>query len=104
MAATNLQIAILDDFEKIADTVPAYAKLKARADITLVRDTVDQRTRLARAGTGQDEHGAVRTYHGGALFGIELRQVGRCCCHSVAAERVSAEGTKRTLRGGGINA
>jgi phosphoglycerate dehydrogenase-like enzyme len=46
MAATNLQIAILDDFEKIADTVPAYAKLKARADITLVRERLDSREKI----------------------------------------------------------
>jgi phosphoglycerate dehydrogenase-like enzyme len=46
MAATNLQIAILDDFEKIADTVPAYAKLKARADITLVRERLDSSEKI----------------------------------------------------------
>ena len=41
MANTNLKVAILDDFEKIADTVPAYAKLKACADITLIRERLD---------------------------------------------------------------
>ncbi len=34
-------IAILDDFEKIADTVPAFNKLRARADITLLRERLD---------------------------------------------------------------
>jgi phosphoglycerate dehydrogenase-like enzyme len=35
------RIAILDDFEKVADTVPAFDKLKARADITLLRERLD---------------------------------------------------------------
>ena len=32
----KLRVAILDDFEKIAATVPAYERLKARADVTLI--------------------------------------------------------------------
>jgi phosphoglycerate dehydrogenase-like enzyme len=35
------RIAILDDFEKVADTVPGFEKLKARADITLLRERLD---------------------------------------------------------------
>jgi len=46
MAATNFKIAILDDFEKVADSVPAYAKLKERADITLVRERLDSSEKL----------------------------------------------------------
>ena len=46
MAATNFKIAILDDFEKIADTVPAYAKLKERADITLMRERLDSSEKI----------------------------------------------------------
>jgi len=54
MAATNLKIAILDDFEKIADTVPAYAKLKARADITLVRERLDSSEKIVERLRGFD--------------------------------------------------
>jgi len=38
MSDKLFRVAVLDDFEQIADTVPAYAKLKARADITLFRN------------------------------------------------------------------
>jgi phosphoglycerate dehydrogenase-like enzyme len=41
MANTNFKVAILDDFEKISDTVPAYEKLKARAEITILRERLD---------------------------------------------------------------
>ena len=36
MDEPRLRVAILDDFEKIAATVPAYQKLKDRADVTLI--------------------------------------------------------------------
>ena len=48
MANTNFRVAILDDFEKIADTVPAYAKLRARADITLVRERLDTSDKIVQ--------------------------------------------------------
>lgn len=41
MATNKLKVAILDDFEKIADTVPAYEKLKERADVTILRKRLD---------------------------------------------------------------
>jgi len=41
MATNKLKVAILDDFEKIADTVPAYEKLKERADVTNLRKRLD---------------------------------------------------------------
>jgi phosphoglycerate dehydrogenase-like enzyme len=41
MTHQKLRIAILDDFEKLADTVPAYEKLKDRADVTLLRKRLD---------------------------------------------------------------
>lgn len=46
MAVPNFKIAILDDFEKIADTVPAYAQLKARAEITLMRERLDSSEKI----------------------------------------------------------
>ena len=41
MAAEKFKVAILDDFEKLADTVPAYKELQARADVTLLRKRLD---------------------------------------------------------------
>ncbi len=45
----HFRVAILDDFEKLADTVPAYEKLKARADITILRERLDSREKIAHA-------------------------------------------------------
>ena len=45
----KLRVAILDDFEKIADTVPAYEKLKERADVTLLRKRLDGTENLVTA-------------------------------------------------------
>ena len=42
------KIAILDDFERIAETVPAYAKLSARADITLLRERLDSSEKIVQ--------------------------------------------------------
>jgi phosphoglycerate dehydrogenase-like enzyme len=41
MSDQRLRVAVLDDYEKIADTVPAYERLKARADITILRQRLD---------------------------------------------------------------
>ena len=41
MSDQRLRVAILDDFEKIAESVPAYEKLKTRADITVLRQRLD---------------------------------------------------------------
>ena len=41
MATNKLKVAILDDFEKIADTVPAYQKLRDSADVTILRKRLD---------------------------------------------------------------
>jgi phosphoglycerate dehydrogenase-like enzyme len=46
MATEKFKVAILDDFEKLADTVPAYAKLNDRADITLIRERLDSSDKL----------------------------------------------------------
>ena len=42
------RIAVLDDFERVADTVSAYDKLKARADITILRERLDTSEKLVR--------------------------------------------------------
>jgi phosphoglycerate dehydrogenase-like enzyme len=41
MSDQRLRVAVLDDYEKIAETVPAYERLKARADITILRQRLD---------------------------------------------------------------
>jgi len=46
MANTNFKVAILDDFERISDTVPAYEKLKARAEITILRERLDSSEKI----------------------------------------------------------
>jgi phosphoglycerate dehydrogenase-like enzyme len=49
MANNKFKVAILDDFEKIADTVPAYQKLKERADVTLLRKRLDSSANIVAA-------------------------------------------------------
>ncbi len=49
MSDKTFRVAVLDDFEKIADTVPAYDRLKARADITLFRDRLDTSEKIVAA-------------------------------------------------------
>jgi phosphoglycerate dehydrogenase-like enzyme len=41
MADKRMRVAVLDDFEKIGETVPAYEKLSARADVTFLRERLD---------------------------------------------------------------
>jgi len=41
MASTHFKVAILDDFEKIAETVPAFQELKSRAHITVLRERLE---------------------------------------------------------------
>ena len=37
MTAEKFKVAILDDFEELADTVPAYQKLRERAEVAILR-------------------------------------------------------------------
>src|SRR5262245_52790567 len=46
MSNKKLRVAILDDFERLADTVPAYEKLKDRADVTLLRKRLDSSEKI----------------------------------------------------------
>ncbi len=46
MAAPNFKVAILDDFEKIAETVPAFQELKTRAEITVLRERLDSNDKI----------------------------------------------------------
>jgi len=49
MSDQRFRVVILDDFEKLADTVPAYEKLKARADIQILRDRLDRTEKITQA-------------------------------------------------------
>ena len=49
MSNRKLRVAILDDFEKMADTVPAYEKLKERAEVTLLRKRLDSSENIVAA-------------------------------------------------------
>ncbi len=49
MSKQKLRVAILDDFEKLADTVPAYENLKERADVTLLRKRLDTSENIVAA-------------------------------------------------------
>jgi phosphoglycerate dehydrogenase-like enzyme len=48
MANQKFKVAILDDFEKIADAVPAFAKLKDRADVSLIRERLDSSEKIVQ--------------------------------------------------------
>jgi phosphoglycerate dehydrogenase-like enzyme len=49
MPPDKFKVAILDDFEKLADIVPAYQKLKERADVTLLRKRLDSSENIVTA-------------------------------------------------------
>src|SRR6266496_3995516 len=49
MAMNKFKVAVLDDFEKLADTVPAHAKLKTRADVTILRKRLDSSENIVAA-------------------------------------------------------
>jgi phosphoglycerate dehydrogenase-like enzyme len=49
LSQKRFRVAILDDFEKLADTVPAYEKLKLRADVTILRERLETAGHIVRA-------------------------------------------------------
>ncbi|MBM4262595.1 MAG: D-2-hydroxyacid dehydrogenase family protein [Deltaproteobacteria bacterium] len=48
MPVQRPRVAILDDFENLADTVPAYRKLTERADITILRERLDSSEKIVQ--------------------------------------------------------
>jgi phosphoglycerate dehydrogenase-like enzyme len=48
MSDEHFCVAILDDFEKLAHTVPAYEKLRARSDVTIFRERLDTSEKIIR--------------------------------------------------------
>jgi phosphoglycerate dehydrogenase-like enzyme len=49
MGDKPFRVAVLDDFEQIAATVPAYGRLKARADVVLFRERLDSSESIVAA-------------------------------------------------------
>jgi phosphoglycerate dehydrogenase-like enzyme len=49
MSEQRIRVAILDDFEKIAHIVPAYEKLRARADVTILPQRLDGSDKIVAA-------------------------------------------------------
>jgi phosphoglycerate dehydrogenase-like enzyme len=49
MGDKPFSVAILDDFEQIADTVPAYGRLKTRANVALFRERLDTSEKIVAA-------------------------------------------------------
>lgn len=45
----RFRVAILDDFEKLAHTVPAYEKLKSRAEVTILPERLETADHIVRA-------------------------------------------------------
>ncbi len=41
MSDQHLRVAVLDDFERIADNVPAFERLKARCEVSILRERLD---------------------------------------------------------------
>jgi lactate dehydrogenase-like 2-hydroxyacid dehydrogenase len=88
MSDQRLRVAILDDFEKIADTVPAYAKLKARADVTILRERLESSEKIVQTLRGFDalllmrERTALSDKEYSRLPGLKLiSQTGRTSRH-----------------------
>ena len=88
MSDQRLRVAILDDFEKIADTVPAYAKLKACADVTILRERLENSEEIVQALRGFDvlllmrERTRFSDKEYGQLPGLKLiSQTGRTSRH-----------------------
>jgi phosphoglycerate dehydrogenase-like enzyme len=49
MSSQKLRVAVLDDFEQLADTVPAYGRLRESADVTLLRTRLDNSENIVAA-------------------------------------------------------
>lgn len=54
MSDRRYRVAILDDFEKIADTVPAYATLADRAEVTILRERLESSQQIVQRLRGLD--------------------------------------------------
>src|SRR5437899_3259728 len=50
----KFKVVVLDDFEDMARSVPAYEKLKARADVTILRERLDTPKKIGQKLGGAD--------------------------------------------------
>jgi phosphoglycerate dehydrogenase-like enzyme len=48
MADPRVRVAVLDDFEAIAETVPAYQRLKTRAEVTFLKERLDSSDKIVQ--------------------------------------------------------
>jgi len=53
-SSEKFKVVVLDDFEDMARSVPAYEKLKARADVTILRERLDTPKKIAQKLGGAD--------------------------------------------------
>jgi len=88
MSDQRYRVAILDDFEKIADSVPAYAKLTARADVTILKERLESSEKIVQTLHGFDalllmrERTCFSDKEYGRLPGLKLiSQTGRTARH-----------------------
>jgi phosphoglycerate dehydrogenase-like enzyme len=54
MSTNTFHVVVLDDFENFAASVPAYEKLKARADVTILRERLDTHAKITQKLRGAD--------------------------------------------------
>src|SRR5205809_7049356 len=53
-SSEKFRVVVLDDFEDMARSVPAYENLKARADVTILRERLDTPKNIAQKLGGAD--------------------------------------------------
>jgi phosphoglycerate dehydrogenase-like enzyme len=54
MSTDKFHVVVLDDFENLSASVPAYERLKARADATILRERLDTHDKIAQKLRGAD--------------------------------------------------
>lgn len=54
MSQENFCVAVLDDYEKVADSVPAYETLKGRAEVVILYERLDTSDKIVEALHGFD--------------------------------------------------
>jgi D-3-phosphoglycerate dehydrogenase len=84
----KLRVAVLDDQENLAASIPAYEKLQARADVTIYHERLDSAEKLATALDGVDALVLLRerTRFGAKEFALApalkfISQTGRRAAH-----------------------
>jgi phosphoglycerate dehydrogenase-like enzyme len=88
MSTNTFHVVVLDDFENLAASVPAYEKLKARAEVTILRERLDTHEKIAQKLSHADaillmrERTRLTDEDFGALTSLKLiAQTGRTSTH-----------------------